>query len=189
MMLPERKKREHRAISATISRGDRNHYWWNGTPGSTPSELWTATSSLFWQKEASRSKAPYGQYKFKAGDYSDTSALAGRIHDKRQLDEENLIENIPSHVKILGDSGFQGLQNEYVNIHLPQKKPKGKPLSSYYKRKNKKLSRQRVVCEHAHAGMKRYNAVSALYRNRVPDFDDHLMVTAAGLWNFYLEVA
>ena len=70
-----------------------------------------------------------------------TPAKAGRIHDKRQLDEENLIENIPRNVKILGDSGFQGLQNEYVNIHLPQKKPKGKPLSSYYKRKNKKLSR------------------------------------------------
>jgi hypothetical protein len=118
-----------------------------------------------------------------------TKARAGRIHDKRQLDEEQLIEYIPSHVKVLGDSGFQGLQNEYVNIHLPQKKPKGKPLSSYYKRKNKKLSRQRVVCEHAHAGMKRYHAVSAIYRNRVPDFDDHLMLTAAGLWNFYLEVA
>lgn len=118
-----------------------------------------------------------------------TPAKAGRIHDKRQLDAENLIENVPSHVKILGDSGFQGLQNEYVNIHLPQKKPKGKLLSSHYKRKNKKLSRQRVVCEHAHAGMKRYSAVSAIYRNRVPDFDDHLMVTAAGLWNFYLEVA
>lgn len=118
-----------------------------------------------------------------------TPAKEGRIHDKRQLDEENLIENIPSHVKILGDSGFQGLQNEYVNIYLPQRKPKGKPLSSYYKRKNKKLNRQRVVCEHAHAGMKRYSAVSASYRNRVSDFDDHLMVTAAGLWNFYLEVA
>lgn len=118
-----------------------------------------------------------------------TPARAGRIHDKRQLDEENLIENIPSHVKIFGDSGFQGLQNEYVNIHLPPKKSKVKPLSSYYKRKNKKLSRQRVVCEHAHAGMKRSNAVSAFYRNRVLDFDDHLMVTAAWLWNFYLEVA
>jgi hypothetical protein len=96
-----------------------------------------------------------------------TKARAGRIHDKRQLDEEQLIENIPSHVKILGDSGFQGLQNEYVNIHLPQKKTKGKPLSPYYKRKNKKLSRQRMICEHAHAGMKRYHAVSAIYRNRV----------------------
>jgi hypothetical protein len=37
-----------------------------------------------------------------------------------------------------------------------------------------------VVCEHAHAGIKRYNSVTAIYRNRVPDFDDHLMVTAKG---------
>ena len=31
-----------------------------------------------------------------------------------------------------------------------------------------------VKCEHAHAGMKRYNSVTAVYRNRVPDFDDRL---------------
>jgi len=37
--------------------------------------------------------------------------------------------------------------------------------------------------------LKRYGAVSAIYRNRVTDFDDHLMLTAAGLWNFYLEAA
>ena len=24
-----------------------------------------------------------------------------------------------------------------------------------------------------------------MYRNRVPNFDDHLMLVAAGLWNFY----
>ncbi len=118
-----------------------------------------------------------------------TKARAGRIHDKRQLDEENLVCYIPNEVKILGDLGFQGLQNEYVNIHLPKKKTKGQELSAYHKRKNKKLSRQRVVCEHAHAGIKRYNAVSAVYRNRVTDFDDHLMLTATGLWNFYLDVA
>lgn len=47
----------------------------------------------------------------------------------------------------------------------------------------------RVVCEHAHAGIKRYGAVAAVYRNRMPDFDDHLMLTAAGLCNFYLEAA
>ncbi len=27
------------------------------------------------------------------------------------------------------------------------------------------------------------------YRNRVSDFDDRLMLTATGLWNFYLEAA
>jgi hypothetical protein len=31
--------------------------------------------------------------------------------------------------------------------------------------------------------------ITATYRNRVPDFDDHLMLIAAGLWNFYLDTA
>jgi len=34
-----------------------------------------------------------------------------------------------------------------------------------------------------------YNAVTDVYRNRVPDFDDRLMLNAAGLWNFYLDAA
>jgi hypothetical protein len=37
--------------------------------------------------------------------------------------------------------------------------------------------------------VKRYRAVSDVYRNRKPDFDDDLMLTAAGLWNYYLEAA
>ncbi|MFM7449138.1 MAG: transposase family protein [Leptolyngbyaceae cyanobacterium] len=118
-----------------------------------------------------------------------TKAQPGKIHDKRQLDEAGLVENIPDEVSVEGDSGFQGLQNEFVNIHLPHKKPRGKDLSEEQKQENKAFSSQRVVCEHAHAGMKRYNAVSAIYRNRMPDFDDRLMLTAAGLWNFYLETA
>lgn len=118
-----------------------------------------------------------------------TQARGGKIHDKRQLDEAEVVENIPDQVSIEGDLGFQGLQNEFVNIRLPHKKPKGKELSELQKQENQEFSRQRVVCEHAHAGMKRYQAVSAIYRNRVPDFDDRLMLTAAGLWNFYLEAA
>jgi hypothetical protein len=118
-----------------------------------------------------------------------TKAQPGKVHDKRQLEEAEVVENIPDQVRIEGDLGFQGLQNEFVNIHLPHKKPRGKELSDQQKQENQAFSRQRVVCEHAHAGIKRYNAVSAIYRNRVPDFDDRLMLTAAGLWNFYLAVA
>ena len=118
-----------------------------------------------------------------------SEARAGKIHDKRQLDEADLVSNIPDRVRIEGDLGFQGLQKEFINIHLPHKKPRGKDLSDQQKQENKEFSSQRVVCEHAHAGIKRYNAVSSIYRNRVPDFDDRLMLTAAGLWNFYLEAA
>jgi hypothetical protein len=41
--------------------------------------------------------------------------------------------------------------------------------------------------QHAHARIKRYNAVSSVDRNRVADFEDYLMLNAADLWNFYLE--
>ena len=84
---------------------------------------------------------------------------------------------------------YQGLQNEFVNVNLPHKKPKGKELPEAQKQENREFSSQRVKCEHAHAGMKRYNCVTAVYRNRVPDFDDRLMLNAAGLWNFYLDSA
>lgn len=118
-----------------------------------------------------------------------TNAQPGKIHDKRQLEEADLVRNIPDEVAVEGDLGFQGLQNEFVTIHLPHKKPRGKALTEQQKQENKEFSAQRVVCEQAHAGMKRYGAVSAIYRNRVTDFDAHLMLTAAGLWNFYLEAA
>lgn len=116
-------------------------------------------------------------------------ARPGTVHDKRQLDEAEIVEFIPDAVVIEGDLGFQGLQNEFVNIRLPHKKPRGKTLTPQQKQENQELSRQRVVCEHAHAGIKRYQAVCAVYRNRIPDFDDHLMLTATGLWNFYLDAA
>jgi hypothetical protein len=118
-----------------------------------------------------------------------SQARGGRIHDKRQLEEANLVEYIPDEVAIEGDLGFQGLQNEFDNVHLPHKKPKGKELTQQQKQENREFSRQRVVCEHAHAGIKRYRAVTDVYRNRVPDFDDHLMLNSVGLWNFYLDAA
>lgn len=118
-----------------------------------------------------------------------TKARPGKVHDKRQLDEEDVVQYIPDEIPIEGDLGFQGLQKEFVNIHLPHKKPRGKELREEQKQENREFSSQRVKCEHAHAGIKRYNAVASIYRNRVPDFDDLLMLVAAGLWNFYLEAA
>jgi hypothetical protein len=118
-----------------------------------------------------------------------TQARGGRMHDKRQLEEAGLVEYIPNEVAIEGDLGFQGLQNEFDNVHLPHKKPKGRELTQQQKQENRAFSHQRVKCEHAHAGIKRYRAVTDVYRNRVPDFDDHLMLNAVGLWNLYLDAA
>ena len=118
-----------------------------------------------------------------------SKAKAGKVHDNKQLDENDWVSNIPDAVVIEGDLGYQGLQKEFVNVRLPNKKPKGQELTEAQKQENREFSSQRVKCEHAHAGMKRYNSVTAVYRNRIPDFDDRLMLNAAGLWNFYLDSA
>jgi len=113
----------------------------------------------------------------------------GKLHDKRFHDENDIAGAVPDAIPIEADLGFLGLQKEYDNIHLPHRKPKGGALSPAQKEENRALSQSRVVCENAFAGVKRYNAVSAIYRNRKAGFDDHLMLTAAGLWNFYLIAA
>ena len=118
-----------------------------------------------------------------------SKAYHGKDHDKGILNREQWVDSIPDEVKIQGDLGFEGLQNEFVNVEIPHKKPKGGELTDEQKEENRDLASERVVCEHAFAGVKRYGIATDVYRNRIKDFDDHSMFTAAGLWNFYLMAA
>jgi hypothetical protein len=108
----------------------------------------------------------------------------GARHDKRLLDQRQVIANIPSEVSILADSGFQGLR--HPSICLPRKGRKKRPLETSPKRWNTLLAGLRVVVEHGIGGMKRYNAASGVYRNRLPQTDDKFNLLSAGLWNFYI---
>jgi hypothetical protein len=116
-------------------------------------------------------------------------AKDGGHHDKSILDNLVIAEHIPIDIPIQVDLGFKGWEGEYENIELPHKKPRGGELTESQKAENRLFSAARVVVEHAFGGMKRYKAAADIYRNRKENFDDHLMVTAAGLWNFYLAAA
>ena len=118
-----------------------------------------------------------------------TRAYPGKRHDKGVLNDEAWVHYIPDGVKIQGDLGFLGLQNEFVNVEIPHKKPKGEKLTDEQKEENRALASERVVCEHAFAGVKRYRIAAEVYRNRKEGFDDDSIFTAAGLWNFYLMAA
>jgi len=118
-----------------------------------------------------------------------SKAREGKVHDKRQLDEEKLVDFVPDEVPIHVDLGFQGLQKEFVNIRIPDKKPRGKQLTEKQKQSNREKSSDRVKCEHTISGVKRYKVATAVYRNHIRDLDDRFMLTAAGLWNFYLMAA
>ena len=74
-------------------------------------------------------------------------------------------------------------------MEIPHKQPKGEKLTDEQKEENRALASERVVCEHAFAGVKRYRIAAEVYRNRKEGFDDASMFTAAGLWNFYLMAA
>jgi hypothetical protein len=118
-----------------------------------------------------------------------STAYPGKAHDKGILNTEGWAKWIPDDVKIQGDLGFQGLQNEYVNLENPHKQPKDGQLTDEQKAENQALAREQVVGEHAFAGLKRYGITAQVYRHRKPNFDDRSLLTAAGLWNFYLMAA
>ncbi|NJL38578.1 MAG: transposase [Leptolyngbyaceae cyanobacterium SM1_4_3] len=118
-----------------------------------------------------------------------SKAREGKLHDKKLHDQEDIAGGVPDEIPIELDLGFLGVDKQYDNIRIPYKKQKGGELSQEQKAENRALSQFRVVCENAFAGVKRYGAVSDVYRNRTEEFDDHLMLTATGLWNFYLMAA
>lgn len=118
-----------------------------------------------------------------------SKAREGKVHDKKLHDEEDIAGNVPDEIPIEVDLGFMGVDKQYVNIRIPHRKPRGAQLSEQQKSDNRSLSQSRVVCENAFAGVKRYGAISAIYRNRTEGFDDRLMLTAVGLWNLYLMTA
>lgn len=72
-----------------------------------------------------------------------TPSTTGKTHDKKIQDREDIIGAIPDEIPVLGDLGFLGVQKEYVNIHLPHKKPRGGELTSQQKEDNRKLAQKR----------------------------------------------
>jgi hypothetical protein len=114
--------------------------------------------------------------------------VGGSNHDYTEFKESNLGNNLPPKVEAIVDLGFQGIEKDYpdLKVSIPDKKPKGKELSTFQKLVNKTISSVRVVAEHAIGGVKRFGSVVQVYRNRRPDMDDKLMLIACGLWNFHL---
>lgn len=112
---------------------------------------------------------------------------AGRRHDKRIAERQQLIENIPPDVTAWMDSGFVGADKLHANSQICDKATKNHPLTAAQKQNNRIISSFRIPVEHAIGGMKRMNAAADIWRNRIDGMDDQVMLISAGLWNFYLE--
>jgi DDE superfamily endonuclease len=77
-------------------------------------------------------------------------------------------------------------------IAIPTKKPRqskknsNPPWSDAQKATKKAVSQIRILLEPAMGGMKRYNILVHVFRNRTADFEDDAVGICAGLWNFAL---
>ena len=121
--------------------------------------------------------------------------FSGHNHDYRMLKQElppELDWFADIHVRV--DLGYLGMPSDYRGdqIEIPTRKPpksKKNPnpqLSDEQQAANTALSRVRIFIEHAIGGMKRYNILVHVFRNRKADFEDDAVGICAGLWNFAL---
>ncbi len=114
----------------------------------------------------------------------------GKVHDLRNLRDEEIASIIPKKVTTALDGGFLGIQKDYpeLKVIMPKRKPKGRELTEEEKEQNRMISSERVINENAIGGVKRLRIVSDVYRNIKENFEDKVMLIACGLWNFHLEM-
>lgn len=106
----------------------------------------------------------------------------GKKHDKKICDEERI--SCPEGSVLYRDTGFQGHKMAGVEIHQPEKKPRGGELSNEEKEHNRLIASIRIVVEHVISGIKRCRIVKDVYRNTKLGYDDMVMELACGLHNF-----
>lgn len=106
-----------------------------------------------------------------------TAFSKGRRHDFRVFKESKT----PIHptIKVMTDTGYQGLQKIHFKSELPKKKSKKRPLTKEDKKKNQELASTRVVNENVIGMLKRFKIISDQYRNRRKRFGLRFNLIAA----------
>lgn len=115
----------------------------------------------------------------------------GAKHDFNITKNEQIPQSLPPNIPIFVDSGFQGIKDLVKNpkmIFMPKKKPKNRQLTTDEKESNTIISSIRVKVEHAIGGIKRFNCLSHIYRNK-KGLDDAMLNIVSGLWNYHLRMA
>ena len=93
-----------------------------------------------------------------------TNFTNGKRHDFRLFKESKFV--VSPNVKILADTGYQGIQKLHSNSVVPFKRKRNEILTIEQKKFNHRLSSKRVVVENVIGFLKRFRIISDKYRNR-----------------------
>jgi DDE superfamily endonuclease len=99
-------------------------------------------------------------------------------------------------LEIFVDLGFVKIDKEFQigRLHIPIKRKRGKKgepsvtLTEEQKAHNKQVSQTRVLVEHAIGGMKHFNIMTHVYRNRRNGFEDLSVGLCAALQNLSVKL-
>jgi len=111
----------------------------------------------------------------------------GKTHDFK-LYKDEFGHAIAEYIKLMGDSGFQGILDFHKNSETPKKKSKKQPLTAEEKANNKRISQERIFIENVHACLKVFKILANRYRNRRKRFGLR-MALICGIYNFQRVIA
>ena len=113
--------------------------------------------------------------------------VEGKRHDKQAAEDAGF--RFPKGSKLWQDKGFQGYTPEGTEILQPKKKPRGRDLTEEEREHNREIAKERIGVEHAIGGAKRWHIVRDVFRHHLESFEDLVMETACGLYNFQLSLS
>lgn len=114
-----------------------------------------------------------------------TSFCNGRRHDFRLWKESRT--HVHPTLLLQTDTGYLGLSKLHPNSSQPKKRSKKHPLTRGDRRKNREISRSRVLAENVIRKLKIFRIFSERYRNRRKRFGLRINLIAA-LYNFNLSL-
>ena len=106
----------------------------------------------------------------------------GKTHDFK-LYKDEFGYAVAEWIKLMGDSGFQGILDFHKNSETPKKKSKKHPLTREEKANNKRISQERIFIENVNACLKVFKILAHRYRNRRKRFGLRMSLIC-GLYNF-----
>lgn len=112
-----------------------------------------------------------------------TTFANGKRHDFRLFKESKI--RIHSEIKIITDTGYQGIQKLHCKSELPKKRSRKLALTKEDKKKNQELASERVVNENVIGMLKRFKIIADKYRNRRKRFGLRFNLIA-GIYNLEL---
>ena len=101
----------------------------------------------------------------KSGKVLCVHAATGSCHDFQLFKQSRL--PLARALKVLTDSGYQGIKKYHQNSEIPTKSSKHKPLDKEKREYNRQVASQRIGNEHAIGFIKRFRMVAGRYRNRL----------------------